>query len=86
MTIKKPSRKAAPASEHQIDRIISGGSPPVSNAALMAAETPPEIKFQMVVPGELCRLIDDARRPTKTSRRAWFLQAAQEKLQRGGKP
>jgi hypothetical protein len=86
MTIKKPARKAsAVASEQDIERIISGGSPPVSGTAAMAPETPPEIKFQMVVPGELCRQIDDARRPTKTSRRVWLLQAAQEKLQREGK-
>jgi hypothetical protein len=87
MTIKKPARKAASAlaSEQDIERIISGGSPPVSDTEAMAPEAPPEIKFQMVVPGELCRQIDDARRPTKTSRRVWLLQAAQEKLQREGK-
>ena len=87
MTIKKPARKAASAlaSEQDIERIIAGGSPPVLDTAAMAPEAPPEIKFQMVVPGELCRQIDDARRPTKTSRRVWLLQAAQEKLQREGK-
>ena len=53
MTIKKPARKTAPAlaSEQDIERIISGGSPPVSDTAAMAPEAPPEIKFQMVVPG-----------------------------------
>jgi len=41
-----------------------------------------EIKFQMVISPELCRSIDSARKLSKTSRRAWLLQAAQEKLER----
>jgi hypothetical protein len=44
-----------------------------------------DIKFQMVISPELCQSIDDARKPTKTSRRSWLLQAAQEKLEREGK-
>lgn len=47
--------------------------------------TQKETKFQMVIPDELCSLIDDARRLSHTSRHAWLLQAAEEKLQREGR-
>ena len=83
MTLRKAvidvKKKAEPA---DIDRVINAGSPPAQ-----VVETPvdKEIKFQMSMPPELGRAIDDARRPTKTSRRAWLLQAAQEKLEREGK-
>ena len=39
----------------------------------------------MVIPAHLCQLIDGDRELTKTSRRSWLLQAAQEKLEREGK-
>ncbi|WP_373546382.1 hypothetical protein [Chamaesiphon sp.] len=55
----------------------------MTEAALIAEEK--DIKFQMVISPELCRSIDAARKLTKTSRRAWLLQAAQEKLEREGK-
>jgi hypothetical protein len=38
-----------------------------------------------VISPELCRSIDDARKLSKTSRRAWLLQAAIEKLDREGR-
>jgi hypothetical protein len=39
----------------------------------------------MVIAPDVCRAIDEARKLSKTSRRAWLLQAAQEKLEREGK-
>lgn len=84
MTIKKPSR----SSEKQplqvdIERVINAGSPPpIKNEV---DDTPKEVRFQMVIPEQLCNLIDDARKLTKTSRRAWLLTAAQEKLEREGR-
>jgi hypothetical protein len=36
----------------------------------------------MVIPSALCAVIDKLRRPTRTSRRAWILQAVYEKLER----
>jgi hypothetical protein len=71
------------ASENLEFAIADVGSPPPALMETLAAEK--DIKFQMVISPELCQLIDDARKPTKTSRRSWLLQAAQEKLEREGK-
>ncbi len=83
MTIQKPVRQTSTASSSDIDRVINAGSPPPASMATPAVEK--DIKFQMVISPELCQSIDDARKPTKTSRRSWLLQAAQEKLEREGK-
>jgi hypothetical protein len=84
MTIKKAVRKTAlevPSTD--IDRVINAGSPPPGSEDENISDK--TVKFQMVIPFELCSLIDGARQLTKTSRRTWLLQAAQEKLQREGK-
>lgn len=87
MTIKKPASKKAEtesSTEYLVDRVINAGSPPPpTEVTPIIAEK--EIKFQMVISPELCRSIDGARKLSKTSRRAWLLQAAQEKLEREGK-
>lgn len=83
MTIQKPVRQTSTASSSDIDRVINAGSPPPASMETLAVEK--DIKFQMVISPELCQSIDDARKPTKTSRRSWLLQAAQEKLEREGK-
>jgi hypothetical protein len=84
MTIKKAVRKTeSDVSPVDIDRVINAGSPPAPIANEEAVQK--EVKFQMVISAELCRLIDVERNLSKTSRRAWLLQAAQEKLERGGK-
>jgi hypothetical protein len=87
MAIRKPSGRTPAAgdgiTEAAIERVINGGSPPpAAEAQPVEAE---EVRFQMVVPAALCRAIDQARGLTRTSRRAWLLQAAQEKLEREGK-
>ena len=87
MTIKKPANKKSdsePSSPDLIDRVINAGSPPPPAEVAPIVEEK-EIKFQMVISPELCRSIDSARKLSKTSRRAWLLQAAQEKLEREGK-
>jgi hypothetical protein len=84
MTIRKAVRKTeSDVSPVDIDRVINAGSPPapLDNEKTLQME----IKFQMVISAELCRLIDGDRKLSKTSRRAWLLQAAQEKLERSGK-
>jgi hypothetical protein len=43
-----------------------------------------EVRITMAIPGELTEIIDRLRKPTKTSRRTWLLQAAYEKLKRDG--
>ena len=87
MTIKKPANKKSdtePSSPDLVDRVINAGSPPPPAEVAPIVEEK-EIKFQMVISPELCRSIDSARKLSKTSRRAWLLQAAQEKLEREGK-
>jgi hypothetical protein len=87
MTIKKPANKKSdsePSSLDLVDRVINAGSPPPPAEVAPIVEEK-EIKFQMVISPELCRSIDSARKLSKTSRRAWLLQAAQEKLEREGK-
>ncbi|MBD2442116.1 hypothetical protein H6G25_02620 [Dolichospermum sp. FACHB-1091] len=66
-----------------IEGIINAGSPPEKQDEQDRSAR--EVRFQMVIPPEMCKLIDNARKLTKTSRRAWLLQAAQEKLERQGK-
>jgi len=82
MTIKKPVSQKSSTEFEKIERVINAGSPPAPTAEMPLSK---EIKFQMVIPPELCQAIDEARKLTKTSRRAWLLQAAQEKLEREGK-
>jgi hypothetical protein len=83
MTLKKAvTAKPKKPESGIIDRVINAGSPPAQDSE---NSTEKDIKFQMVIPPELGRAIDDARKPTKTSRRAWLLQAAQEKLEKEGK-
>jgi hypothetical protein len=87
MTIKKPAIKKSDSEQSSpdlVDRVINAGSPPPPTEVAPIVEEK-EIKFQMVISPELCRSIDSARKLSKTSRRAWLLQAAQEKLEREGK-
>jgi hypothetical protein len=87
MTIKKPASKKSDSEASApdlVDRVINAGSPPPPAEVAPIVEEK-EIKFQMVISPELCRSIDSARKLSKTSRRAWLLQAAQEKLEREGK-
>jgi hypothetical protein len=77
-----PLRRPAPLppqrqpTDADIDRVINAGSPPP------AKDETSDVKFQMVIPSALCAVIDKLRRPTRTSRRAWILQAVYEKLER----
>lgn len=83
MSIRKPSNQISPKPlPSEIERVINAGSPPPKEELPVAEQ---EVKFQMVIPGALCQMIDQARALTKTSRRTWLLQAAQEKLERQGK-
>lgn len=75
MTIKKPANAKK---DKEIQRIIDAGG---SSAG--SVEQPGEVKkFQMVIPKELCDVIDKDRNVTGMSRRSWLLQAAKEKLER----
>jgi hypothetical protein len=86
MTIKKPASQKVPVKPDEgdlLDRVINAGSPPPPDEVAPIIEK--DLKFQMVISPELCQVIDAARKLSKTSRRAWLLQAAQEKLEREGK-
>lgn len=86
MPIRKPASRpyqSTPhASEDEIEHFIEGGSPPATDQDKPLPKL--DVKFQMVVPGDLCEIIDKTRKPSRTSRRAWMLQAAEEKLKREG--
>lgn len=87
MAIRKPATKrtqnlTSQPSEDDIDQFIEGGSPPVPDKKEPIPKA--DIKFQMVIPGDLCQIIDLSRKFSRTSRRAWLLQAAEEKLKKDG--
>jgi hypothetical protein len=90
MALKPPAAKkpATPPTEADIERVIAGGNATRGDQAQAAPVTPPapgkEVQFTMAIPPGLASLIDQHRAPTKTSRRAWLLQAAEEKLKREG--
>jgi hypothetical protein len=57
-----------------------GGTAPTAPELVL----PEDVRITMSIPGELTAVIDRLRKPTKTSRRTWLLQAAYEKLKRDG--
>lgn len=90
MALRPPAKPASAAEEDAIQRVISGGSDTLADrqgreGKGAAVERPPrDVSFTMTVPAELAALIDRHRAPSRTSRRAWLLQAAEEKLKREG--
>lgn len=87
MTTKEPATPKAEtesSTEYIVERVINAATSPSPTEVAPIVEEK-DIKFQMVISPELCRSIDGARKLSKTSRRAWLLQAAQEKLEREGK-
>lgn len=90
MALRPPAKPATPAEEEAIQRVISGGSDTLADRSgregkVLPPESPPrDIAFTMIIPPGLAALIDRHRAPSKTSRRAWLLQAAEEKLKREG--
>lgn len=88
MGLKKPrqgKKTLAKVTEQDIDNVIgAGGSVPVDiekQSDRQPDERPP-VKFQMVIPADLCERIDSLRSPSKTSRRAWLLQLAVKEIAR----
>ena len=77
MAIARPKRHTKPR-DIDIDKVIEGGGKPPESSS----QPRKPIKFQMVIEADLCDRIDTARRESGTSRRAWLLQAALEKLDR----
>jgi len=79
----RPPAKPLPAEEEAIQRVISGGSDTLGDKPAPAERTR-DIAFTMTIPPALAERIDHHRAPTRTSRRAWLLQAAEERLKREG--
>ena len=75
------NKKPAKISESAVDDVIAGGGSIPNEPQLKVSE---EVRITITIPGELTEVIDRLRKPTKTSRRTWLLQAAYEKLKRDG--
>ena len=75
------TKKPAKISESAVDNVIAGGGS-IPNEPQSKVST--EVRITITIPGELTEVIDRLRKPTKTSRRTWLLQAAYEKLKRDG--
>ena len=75
------TKKPAKISESAVDDVIAGGGS-IPNEPQSKVST--DVRITMTIPGELTEVIDRLRKPTKTSRRTWLLQAAYEKLKRDG--
>lgn len=77
--------KRAKATPEQIDKVINaGGSTPKSlekadNKDSKVAEGN-DVRFTVTMPCQLADEIDRLRKPSKTSRQAWLLQAAIDKI------
>ena len=81
--------KRAKATPEELDRVINaGGSVPnreekVDIKSNVTVENS-DIRFTVTMPYELASTIDRLRKPSKTSRQAWLMQAALEKLKKDG--
>lgn len=90
MALRPPAKLANPDEHAAIQRVISGGSDTLADRQSRESHAAPppslsrDIAFTMTIPPGLAALIDRHRAPTKTSRRAGLLQAAEEKLKREG--
>ena len=76
MAVSKLKRAKPQNLDLAIDRVIDGGEGLASKSK--EVDSRPDVKFQMVIPAELCDRIDADRAPSKTSRRAWLLQRTVE--------
>jgi hypothetical protein len=82
--------KRAKATPKEIDDVIdAGGSIPTKqvsiNNKIDEDKKTADVRFTVTMTSELANIIDKLRKPTKTSRQAWLMQAAYEKLEREGK-
>ena len=81
--------KRAKATPDELDRVINaGGSVPAKkeNADIKDEKTVEndDVRFTVTMPYQLASVIDRLRKPSKTSRQAWLMQAALEKLKKDG--
>ena len=89
MAINSKRAKATPAEINQV--IEAGGSVPAKEENVdikdikndSSAENN-DVRFTVTMPHELASVIDRLRKPSKTSRQAWLMQAAIDKLKKDG--
>ena len=79
--------KRAKASSEEIDTVINaGGSVPKTEKNVdtkdIKKEEKPDVRFTVTMPNELASVIDRLRKPSKTSRQAWLMQAAIDKIEK----
>lgn len=79
------NKKPLKVSELEIAKVIdAGGSQPNEVKIEIQSTVDEDVRVTISIPGNLAKIIDRVRLPTKTSRRTWLLQAAEEKLKRDG--
>jgi len=77
--------KRAKVNQEEIERVIdAGGSTPhreekVDSKDISIVEKS-DVRFTVTMPYEMASEIDRLRKPTKTSRQAWLMQAAEKRL------
>jgi hypothetical protein len=84
--------KRAKASSEEIDKVINaGGSVPAKEENIDIKDIKNDkivenndVRFTVTMPHELASVIDRLRKPSKTSRQAWLMQAAIDKLKKDG--
>lgn len=79
------NKRPPKVSELEIAKVIdAGGSQPNEVKIEAQVIVDEDVRITISIPGDLAKVIDRVRMPTKTSRRTWLLQAAYEKLKRDG--
>lgn len=74
--------KRAKVNQEEIYKVINaGGSVPKTDEKTIEND---DVRFTVTMPYELASVIDRLRKPSKTSRQAWLMQAAIEKLKKDG--
>lgn len=75
--------KRAKVNQEELDRVINAGGS-VSNRAekvdIKDDNIESDVRFTVTMPYQLASVIDRLRKPSKTSRQAWLMQAAIEKI------
>jgi hypothetical protein len=76
--------KRAKANQEEIDKVINaGGSAPNRSEKVDIKDDnigESDVRFTVTMPRELASVIDRLRKPSKTSRQAWLMQAAIDKI------
>ena len=75
--------KRAKVNQEELDRVINaGGSVPnrAEKVDIKDDNIESDVRFTVIMPYQLASVIDRLRKPSKTSRQAWLMQAALDKI------